>query len=157
MKPFSTHSFIAGMMLGALLVGAYFLGSDSASLLASTASFTATSTELSAKGSDAISVVDQPAGDTVMIESIAVPLPRVWVAVREVQGNDLGNVLGATRVNGSRNSVSISLLRATTPNHSYAIELYRDDGNDVFDLTTNSVYVDFDTGAPVISYFTTTN
>jgi len=65
-------------------------------------------------------------------------------------------VLGAARVNGPRSFVSVSLLRATEPNSSYAIELYRDDCNGEFDLATDSVYVDFATGAPVIAYFTTT-
>jgi len=105
--------------------------------------------------SGAVSVTNQPAGPQVTIESVTVPPPGVWIAVREVVGNDLGNVLGAVRVTGPRSSVSIPLLRATQPGSSYAIELYRDGGNDVFDLSTDSVYVDFTTGAPVIAYFTT--
>jgi hypothetical protein len=85
-----------------------------------------------------------------------VPPPGVWVAIREVSGRDLGNVLGAVRVVGPHTSVVVPLLRATEPNRSYAVQLYRDDGDGAFDPSINSVYVDFDTGARVVEYFTTT-
>lgn len=107
--------------------------------------------------SGAISVVNQSAGSSVTIESVTVPQPGVWVAVREVNGSDLGNVLGAIRVNGPRSAISVPLLRATEPGLPYAVELYRTDGGEEFNLATNSVYVDFATGAPVIVHFTTTN
>ncbi len=155
MNSFSTSSFVAGVMLGALLAGAWFLGGNSNFVSMPSSSFIATSTAPKTQESGAVSVADQLSGDTVMVESVTVPPPGVWVAVRETNGNDLGNVLGAARVSGPRTSVPISLLRATEPGRSYAIELYRDDGNGVFDLATNSVYVDFTTGAPVIAYFTT--
>ncbi|MFA6278959.1 MAG: hypothetical protein WCS97_01665 [Candidatus Paceibacterota bacterium] len=155
---FSISSFVAGTMLGVLLAGAYFFGNDS--LFLSTglpSSFTATSTTQTAGESGAVSVADQPAGDIVMIESITVPPPGVWVAVREVQSNSLGNVLGAARVEGPRSALSVPLLRATVPEQSYVVQLYRDDAGSDFDPARNSVYVDFDTGAPVIAYFTTTS
>ena len=87
---------------------------------------------------------------------MTVPPPGVWVAVREVQGGDLGNVLGAARASGPRSNLSVPLLRATEPGHSYAVELYRDDNGGAFDPSVNSVYVDFTTGARVVEYFTTT-
>ena len=77
--------------------------------------------------------------------------------MREVTDGNLGNVLGAARVNGPRSSISISLLRATEPNRSYAAELYRDDNNGSFDPSLNSVYVDFDTGVRAVAYFSTTD
>ena len=92
----------------------------------------------------------------VTVESVTVPPPGVWVAVREMNGNELGNVLGAAWVNGPKSEVSVSLLRATKPGSSYAVQLYRDDGTGVFDSSINSVYVDFDTGTRVVAYFTTT-
>ncbi len=152
---FSTSSFVAGVMLGALLTGAWFFNKDT-SLLPLSPSF-ATSTATSAPQSGTVSVSNQPAGDTVVVESVTVPPPGVWVAVREVQGNDLGNVLGAARAAGPRSNFSVPLLRATVPDHPYAIELYRDDDNGAFDPAANSVYVDFTTGARVVAYFTTTN
>ncbi|MDP2650022.1 MAG: hypothetical protein Q8P16_00460 [bacterium] len=156
---FSTSSFVAGIMFGALLAGAWFFGGNSVSIpslpLASSP-VTATSTAHAIQESGAVSVTDQPAGDTVIVESVTVPPPGVWIAVREMNGGNLGNVLGAVRVNGPRSSIIISLLRATEAGRSYAVELYRDDGNGAFDHAANSVYVDFITGAPVIAYFTTT-
>jgi hypothetical protein len=157
-KHFSTSSFVAGIMLGALLAGAWFLGGISVPISRSvpSSSFIATSTEPSSSESGAISVANQPAGDTVTIESVTVPPPGVWIAVREMQGNDLGNVLGAARASGPRSNLSVPLLRATEPGRSYAVELYRDDNNGTFDPSMNSVYVDFNTDARVIAYFTTT-
>lgn len=90
------------------------------------------------------------------IESVTVPPPGVWVAVREVNGTDLGNVLGAERVVGPHGNITVSLLRPTEPNRSYAVQLYRDDNSGNFDPAINSVYVDFDTGARVVAFFNTT-
>lgn len=160
MKHFSPSSFITGVVLGALLAGAWFLGDSvpAVSLVPTkqSSSLTATSTSSIMLESSAISVTDQIAGDTVIVESVTVPPPGVWIAVREMNGSDLGNVLGALRVDGPRAFVPVSLLRATETGKSYAVELYRDDNNGAFDPATNSVYVDFNTGAPVIANFTTT-
>ena len=100
---------------------------------------------------------DQAAGSAVIVDSVTVPPPGVWVAVRETGGDTLGNVLGAMRVGGPRMNVSVPLLRATEPGHTYAVQLYRDDNNGLFDPTLNSVYVDFTTDARVVVYFKTTN
>ena len=144
-------------MLGILLVGAWWLsGSEYSVSLAPPVPSSRPSSPEPVPESGAVSVVDQPAGSTAIVESVTVPPPGVWVAVRETDGNELGNVLGAIRVNGPQSAVSIPLLRPTEPGLSYAVELYRDDGNDVFDLASDSVYVDFATGAPVITRFTTT-
>jgi hypothetical protein len=53
-------------------------------------------------------------------------------------------------------NLEINLLRETLPGHPYAVVLYRDDGDDLFDHEADSVYVDFDTGEPVVSPFNTT-
>ncbi len=159
MKNFSTNSFVIGIFFGILLSSAWFIGGIS--VLAPTISTSiATSTDSvtqQIQNSGAVSVANQPSGDSVTVESITVPPPGVWVAVREINGNELGNVLGAARVNGPRSTISISLLRATKSNSTYAVELYRDDANGEFDPAKNSVYVDFNTGEPAISYFVTTN
>jgi len=141
-------------MFGLLLAGAWFFGNNPSLMLFSSSPLT-TSTGKELPVSGAISVVNQPAGDTVVVESVTVPATGVWAAVHEVQGNDLGNVLGAARVSGAHSNFSIPLLRATQPDRSYAIQLYRDDADGTFDPAKNSVYVDFDTGARVVSYFKT--
>ncbi len=148
-------------MLGLLCASAWFTTKDALPtalpLLNLNGQATTSTSTTRPQDSGAVAVVAQPAGSTVTLESLTVPPPGVWVAVRETQGNDLGNVLGALRVTGPRSGVSIPLLRATLPGLQYAIELYRDDGNETFDLATESVYVDFATGLPVIATFTATN
>lgn len=154
---FSMSSFVIGVMLGILLTGAWFFGNTSTFFMkVPSSSVIDTNTNNTSQKSGAVSIIDQIAGDTVIVESVTVPQPGVWIAVREMNGNSLGNVLGAVRVNGPRSFVSVSLLRATEPNHSYAVELYRDDNNGEFNPSANSVYVDFTTGESVIEYFKTT-
>lgn len=155
MKDFSMSSLVAGFMLGAIAVGIWTLSGSLS--LSQTVSLSDTRTSKLQPESGAISVANQPAGSEVVIESVTVPPPGVWVAIREVGANDLGNVLGAARVNGPHTFVTVPLLRPTQAGLSYAVELYRDDGGEAFDLANDSVYIDFATGAPVISYFTTTN
>jgi len=158
MNRFSMSSFVAGIMLGALMAGAWFWRGDSALMTFSSPPPLATSTaESIAPENGTLSVANQVSGDAVVDESDTVPPPGVWVAVREIHGTDLGNVLGAARAGGPQSAFVISLLRATVPGRSYAVELYRDDGGDVFNPSANSVYIDFDTGAPAIVYFTTTD
>lgn len=153
---FSFVSFIAGVMFGALLAGAWFFSGSTGPTLFSSPSLLATTTGQGTPESGTVSVADQPSGESVIIESITVPPPGVWVAVREVNSNDLGNVLGAERVVGPHGNITVSLLRPTEPGRSYAVQLYRDDNNGAFDPAVNSVYVDFDTGARVVAFFSTT-
>lgn len=155
---FPTIPFVAGFLLGMLCAGAWFTSKDAFPSLvpSSSAPGAGSSTQATVPDSGAVSVADQPAGPQVIVESVTVRPPGVWVAVREADGADLGNVLGAVRVTGPRTAVSVPLLRATEPGLSYAVELYRDDGNEAFDLSADSVYIDFATGAPVIARFATT-
>lgn len=144
-------------MLGMLLSAAWFAGDLSEYLTASASLNASTSTPDRAgllQSSDIISVRDQPAGESVLVDSVAVPPPGVWVAVREMNGRDLGNVLGAARISNSRTALTVPLLRATEPDRTYVIQLYRNDAGE-FDPATSSVYVDFDSGTRVIAYFST--
>lgn len=152
----SPHSFIAGIMLGALLTAAWFINKESVLMPPPSPTSTAVTGVRSTSMSGAISVVDQPAGSEVVVESVTVPPPGVWVAVLEVSNNSLGNVLGAALVKGPRSNVPVQLLRSTDPGRQYAVQLYRDDESGTFDLTNDSVYVDFDTGSRVVAYFKTT-
>ncbi len=153
---FSLTSFVAGVIIGVLLVGAWLLGTNSA-LMPIPSGSTSTGANATTSSSGAVAVSDQAAGSAVIVDSVTVPPPGVWVAVRETGGDTLGNVLGAMRVGGPRMNVSVPLLRATEPGHTYAVQLYRDDNNGLFDPTLNSVYVDFTTDARVVVYFKTTN
>ena len=155
MQHFSMGSFVTGVMFGALLAAAWFFDGNIDALFPSPPLFPTTN-ESAIPESGAVSVTDQPSGENVVVESVTVPPPGVWIAVRETNGRDLGNILGAARVVGPHSLVVIPLLRATEPSRLYAIQLYRDDNEGAFDPSNNSVYVDFDTGTRVIAYFTTT-
>ena len=157
-KRFSLRSFVIGAILGIILASAWFLNKSFYPLQTTTIFpplSSATTSEPIVAASGAVSVYNQPAGDTVAIGSVTVPPPGVWVAVRETKDGNLGNVLGAARVAGPRTNVSVPLLRATEPGNIYAVELYRDSGDNVFNLVSESVYIDFNTDQPVIAYFTT--
>ena len=146
-------------MFGMLLSYAWFFGDNFVPATSPFFNFPAENIETAIsqkKESGVISVTNQSSGDSVLVDSVTVPPPGVWIAVREVHGNDLGNVLGALRVNGPRSAVVVPLLRMTEPNNSYVVELYRDDADGLFDPAVNSVYIDFDTGVPVVVYFLTT-
>ncbi len=107
-------------------------------------------------GTGRVTVTNQVAGNTALVESVTVPPPGVWVAIRETNGKELGNILGAEYVHGPRSNVSISLLRNTQPNKLYVVELYRPGIKEgVFNVKTESVYVDLDTGRSVIVPFRT--
>ncbi len=102
-----------------------------------------------------ITVAAQHAGETATVAEIKAPAEGVWAAVHERTGTTLGNVLGAARVTADAKDVSVPLLRKTEPNRAYAVVLYRDDGDGEFSLEKDSVFVDFETGARVVSAFET--
>lgn len=159
---FHTSSFVLGIALGAALASAWFLGASIPLPPQGSPPVATTTPAARFPESGAVSVSDQPAGRTVLIQSVTVPPPGVWIAVRDTDsssgqagGDGLGNVLGALRVHGPLSNVSVPLLRPTEPGRVYAVELYRDDGDGNFDPTNDSVYVDFDTGVRVVALFTT--
>jgi hypothetical protein len=156
-KNFSLSSFVFGLMCGIVLIGVWSLaGRDPLHFPALSVPEAPLTHDAQAASDNSIAVVDdQAAGLQVEIESVTVPPPGVWAAVREMDGSDLGNVLGAVRVKGPQTQVSVPLLRRTEAGASYAVELYRDNGDDQFDLANDSVYVDFDSGSPAVTYFKT--
>lgn len=154
--PQSIVMFIAGLMVGGLLVAAWLtLPSPPLTFWQESDTMMSDNASLSLDESGRVSVGDQEAGDTVRVDSITVPAPGVWVAVREVSGTTLGNVLGAARARAPSTEFIVPLLRSTNGAQTYAIVLYRDNGDDLFDLVSDSVYVDFDTGEPVVAPFAT--
>lgn len=80
-----------------------------------------------------LTVVDQKAGDIVYVSDVRVATTS-WLAVREHNGDLLGNILGARRVPaGETAHVEIELLRPTAANLMYGVVLYEDDGDGAFD------------------------
>ena len=154
-KRFPWEWFSGGVVLGIALASAWFIGAPALApaVPQTSADGSSTTTKPVGSPSDAVAVSDQPAGNSVTIDSITVPPPGVWVAVREANGTALGNVLGAARAGGPRSDFVVSLLRPTQAGKTYAVEFYRDDGNGMFSVASDSVYVDFDSGQPVVDYF----
>lgn len=156
-QSFSSASFVAGIIVGVLISGAWIAAGNGDFTSLRYAFNLSTSTpsraEADTRGS-VVSVADQAAGDSVFVSSVNAAVP-VWVAVRELNGRDLGNVLGAVKVGAPRTNVSIPLLRGTVSGRTYAIELYRDDGEGDFDPARFSVYVDYDSGLRIVAYFNT--
>ncbi len=150
---FSLQSFASGVALGIVLSVAWLTGGPETYLRQDPPSSVQAGNEVPPE-SGAITVVLQKAGASVTIESLTVPPPGVWVAVRDVAGKELRNVLGAVKVGGPKTHFSIPLLRETVPGKLYAVELYRDDSSGTFNPNL-SAYVDFDTGKRVTAYFKT--
>ena len=100
-----------------------------------------------------ISVQDQVAGETVDIASVKVSLDG-WLAVREVVGGQMGNILGAVRLStGSYQDVTVDLLRPTISENEYSVVIYRDNGDKEFDQNFDSLVIDGND--PVSSLFKT--
>ena len=105
---------------------------------------------------DLLSVHNQAAGNHVNVDLVNIPTPGVWVVITEIRGGDLGNILGAARVLGPETNLSVDLQRETIPGQTYAVVLYREDGDGVFNYQADSVYVDWNTEKRVIALFNTT-
>jgi len=149
---------LGAFVIGILLASAWFLEArlpGAGAPPAQTSTTTAATSSLATATSDVLAVHDQSAGSTVVVDSVQVPAPGVWVAVEELRDGNLGNILGAARVTGPATGVSVSLLRATVPGSTYAVVLYRDNGDGEFDATSDSIYVDFNTGERVVALFKT--
>lgn len=157
MKHFSIGSFIVGALLGVLFMSVQFYRGFTNHAQPPQALFNATSTSATITNGGSVSVATQAAGNSVVVESVTVPAPGVWVAVREIIDNDLGNVLGAIHINGPLSNITVPLLRPTEPGRTYAVQLYRDDAGGTFSASVNSAYIDFDTGVKAVAYFTTAN
>lgn len=151
---------LGAFVLGVLVTSAWFLEArlpgagtsetDTGTSSAQSAASPATPT------TGIVAVHDQAAGSSVLVDSVEVPTPGVWVAVAELKSGELGNILGAARVTAPASQVLVNLLRPTVPQMTYAVVLYRDNGDGSFDPKSDSVYVDFETGERVVALFTTT-
>ena len=80
-----------------------------------------------------LKLLDQPAGESVEVSSVAVTMPT-WVAVHADRNGRPGNVLGARLVDSNTSGLVISLLRATQAQETYYVLLQEDNGNGSYDL-----------------------
>jgi hypothetical protein len=83
---------------------------------------------------EAVSVSDQPAGDSVRVGSVTLAKTG-WVAVRDAQ-----RIYGAAWLTaGTHENVSVPLLRNTTSGSKYSVILYVDNGNKQFEMHADSM------------------
>lgn len=168
---------IGGIVVALLVIGAWYLGTaykipsgtkvadtktDATTSMTDTSGTgettqTTSSTDTSAEhtpvlpvSGSAVTVKDQPAGDTVTVESATLP-QLGWIAVRDSDGR----TLGAGRFDaGTVTNVQVPLLRATEPGQRYQVLLYVDDGDKAFDLHTDTLVTNAD-GSVAGATFTT--
>ncbi len=141
MKKLSTNNWILiGVVAVAVILGGWWIMSRDASSTneneeeetvdTSSVPIDLSSTPSTTSDDESVSVVDQPAGETVTVSS-ANFTESGWIAIRD----DRGWILGAGRfATGAHSNVSVELLRGTTAGERYQVLLYIDDGDGVFDL-----------------------
>lgn len=139
--------FWTGCMFGFVvgIVIAKFFSSSFGDGLGLSAEVTSTTTV------DYILATDQGAGDKVYVPKVSVGYVS-WVAVRENNNGVSGRILGAQRLDaGTHENVLVDLLRPTTPQVMYAVVLYKDDGDGIFDPKIDELIMKND--EPVVSQF----
>ncbi len=95
----------------------------------------AASVEAEKKGVSApATVLDQQAGKSVTVREVNMPAPGVWVAIAEMRGDVVWRVLGARHAFSKGTDFPVGLLRPTVPNAEYAVILFTDDGDGIFEL-----------------------
>lgn len=83
-----------------------------------------------------VSVDDQRAGGLVFIKHVEAKKPT-WIAIRDVEDGEIGNILGAEMITGETDDVPVTLLRQTEAGEKYSVFLYQDEGDGEFDFKTD--------------------
>lgn len=84
-------------------------------------------------GDYTIAVLDQPPGNSVIVSKV-VAKNVSWVVIREDRDGELGNILGAQRVQpGEHVNIRVELLRGTVEAGKYYAMIYSDNGDMIFD------------------------
>lgn len=96
-----------------------------------------------------VTVVDQPAGNTVTIAEANIKKPS-WIAVRDTRGW----YPGAKLIAASDKNITIPLLRNTEAGKTYEVVIFLDNGDKKFSIHGGDMLVTSTQGAPVSSTFT---
>lgn len=89
------------------------------------------------EGEGSVLVASQKAGDSVTVETVTAQTVS-WVAIREYNNGIMGNILGAKRVEaGTHSNVVVPLLRATKPGATYYAVLFKDNGDGMFNKSSD--------------------
>ena len=155
-------SFIAGLLIGGLLVWVFggtpkqsaptavtnvdtgtttTMATGTAANTTTNQPSTATTATSSAAanmqmGNGSITVEDQPAGMSVQLHGAIFPVKEGWIAVRSYENGQLGRILGAALFSQTQKIVpdTISLLAPTVAGQQYAVVFFSDDGSHTFNL-----------------------
>ena len=99
-------------------------------------------------GDGSVVVNDQPASNSIALESVTYPISEGWIGVREYNDGNLGFILGVVRFSESQGIVpsQITLQRSTTAGREYAVVIFTENGDPGFNLAED-VQIDavFDT------------
>lgn len=109
---------------------------------------------MDASFSDLVRVGNQKAGSTVSVDMVDVAAPGVWVVIAEMRDGEVWRALGAARVKGPASDLTVKLLRPTEAGKQYSAILYRDDGDEKFELHGDSAFIEFNSGSRVEDSFT---
>lgn len=88
-------------------------------------------------GNGKITVNDQPAGSHIEMVSATYPVSEGWVGVRSYEDGQVGRILGVMRFSEEQGLVpdGITLVTPTVAGQTYAIVVFKEDGDRSFDLT----------------------
>lgn len=91
-------------------------------------------------GTGAIEVDDQAAGDAVQLKSVTFPADAGWIGVRDYNNGQMSGLLGVARWNKDEglSPVVVPLVRATEAGKTYAVVFYSDNGDKEFNLATDA-------------------
>ncbi len=147
---------VAGIIIGALLATAWaktHQSRASAHALAAAADTVSTTTQAKAASDtpQALVVLDQKAGHSVVIQSLYLSKPT-WVVVYVSREGKPGNALGARLYFSGNTKGSVGLLRNMQPNQSYIVGLSVDNGDRIFSLNADKPMADAD-GGPLWATF----
>ena len=144
-------ALIVGFVVGAGIMS-FWNESHKTTSLGNTNSDASATTSLDTMTPTDVVVTDQPAGSLVVVSRVT--LAKVgWVAVQEVKDGAVSNALGASlRDVGTSSDVDIILLRPMHAGVQYAVVLYVDDGNHIFERKVDKPLIDT-AGAIVQSRF----
>ena len=91
-------------------------------------------------GDGAVTIVDQEAGDVVLIEGATFPTDEGWIGVRDYENGQMTGLLGVARFSKEQGLIptEVELLRSTQAGGEYAIVFYTESGDREFNLAEDT-------------------
>ncbi len=93
-----------------------------------------TSTTKEVVGEGSVVVLDQKAGNVVVLVSTKTPTKNGWVVVRDYMDGVPGNILGAARYSADEGLLptAVTLIRETIAGSSYQVSFFTNEGDTTF-------------------------